>query len=267
MTVKRGAELRKVRDDFLAVKAELEERIAVEAPLKELNEIRSVLNVAETTVRQAQKTVQEALDGMYDSEVLLKRAVRMRAEQKALLPLFILLAKISGQIPEQIRLDLLACAVTALMDATFDQKMTFFFNVFDAAGTGYFSGPFVVRVAMLFGEMFNRLTMLPYPPHEEDIYSAVNRGFMDLGLSYEKDILTVTEAKRLLITFLSHSFPLANSLAVKLGLPGMKGVIDVYGGPGGVPGGSLMGTYQRNRMTAVGLLMKGMIGPTVCKYR
>ena len=90
---------------------------------------------------------------------------------------------------------------------------------------------------------------------------------MDLGLTYDKDILTVTEAKRLLITFLSHSFPLANALAVKLGLPGMKGVIDVYGGAGGVPGGSLMGTYQRNRMTAVGLLMKGMIGPTVCKYR
>ena len=35
-------------------------------------------------------------------------------------------------------------------------------------GTGYFTGPFVVRVAMLFGEMFFRLTMLPYPPHEGD---------------------------------------------------------------------------------------------------
>ena len=98
MTVKRGAELRKVRDDFLAVKGELEERTSVEAPLKELNEIRSVLNVAETTVRQAQKVVQEALDGMYDSEVLLRRAVRMRAEQKALLPLFILLARITGDV-------------------------------------------------------------------------------------------------------------------------------------------------------------------------
>jgi nitric oxide synthase oxygenase domain/subunit len=28
-----------------------------------------------------------------------------------------------------------------------------------------------------------------------------------------------------------------------------------------------MGTYQRNRMTAIGALLKGMIGPTTCKYR
>ena len=43
-------------------------------------------------------------------------------------------------------------------------------------GTGYFTGPFVVRVAMLFGEMFYRLTMLPYPPHEGDpplVYVAI----------------------------------------------------------------------------------------------
>ena len=247
----------------------------------------------------------------------MRRAVRMREEQLELLPLFTLLAQVVGQLPEQVRLDLLACAVTALMDATFDQKMAFFFNVFDNAGNGSFGGPFVVRVAMLFGETFYRLNMLPYAPHEEDLVDAVQRGFVDLNLKYETDSLSMPEAKRLLVTFLSHSFPLANSLAVKLGLPGMKAVIDIYGGPGGVPGGSLMGTYQvstpppsfadmcractgsnntasvpslsvpsspsppprplpvrplpvrpqRNRMTAIGLLMKGMIGPTVCKYR
>lgn len=28
-----------------------------------------------------------------------------------------------------------------------------------------------------------------------------------------------------------------------------------------------MGTYQRNKMSAVGALLKGMIGPSTCKYR
>ena len=152
----------------------------------------------------------------------------MREEQQALLPLFTLLARVSGQLPEQVRLDLLACAVTALMDATFDQKMAFFFNVFDTAGNGTFGGPFIVRVAMLFGETFNRLNMLPHAPHEEDIVDAVQRGFLDLALKYGSDTLSVPEAKRLLVTFLSHSFPLADSLAVTLGLPGMK-VLEQWG--------------------------------------
>jgi hypothetical protein len=32
-------------------------------------------------------------------------------------------------------------------------------------------------------------------------------------------------------------------------------------------GGGFMGTYQRNSMTAIGALLKGMIGPSTCKYR
>jgi len=78
-TVRQGQDLRKARDDFLAVKMELEERLAREAPLKELNELRSVLNVAETTVRQAQKEVQECLDNMYDAEVRVASALPLAA--------------------------------------------------------------------------------------------------------------------------------------------------------------------------------------------
>jgi hypothetical protein len=104
--------------------------------------------------------------------------------------------------------------------------------------------------------MFFKLDMLPFRPIEEDVQTALYRSFRDIGLDFKKDPLTFPEAKRVLITFLSDSCPLADTLAVRLGFGGMKAVQDMNGQPAGV-GGGFMGTYQRNKMTAIGLLLKG----------
>ena len=156
----------------------------------------------------------------------------------------------------EVRLDLLICGVTALMDATYDQKCAFIFNLFDPKGEGFYSGPFLCRVAMLFAEVFFRIEMLPAPPVLDDVQNSMFRAFGDIGLQYKTDSLTLPEAKRVLITLLSSSYPLANTLAVRLGFPGMKGVQDMYGKASGL-GGGFMGTFQRNKMTAIGLLLKG----------
>ena len=222
---------------------------------RELRLLRSVVSVAETGIRQAQKDLNEALDGMNDADLLLKRALRIKQSQKETLPLFQLLCKDNIELSE-VRLDLLVCAVTAMMDATYDQKCAVFFDTFDQQGEGLYSGNFINRVVVLFGEMFFRIGMLPASPAAEDVRDSVYRSFNDIGLHYESDSLTLRESKRLLITLLSNTYPLAETLAVTMGFSGMEAVQSIYGKPSGL-GGGFMGMYQRNKMTPVGLLLKG----------
>jgi hypothetical protein len=146
--------------------------------------------------------------------------------------------------------------MVALTEATFDQKCAFYFNMFDSGGDGFYSGKFLVRVVLLFGDTFYRLRLFRFPPNEEDIRNMVLRGFMDLGLNFNRDSVTLPEAKRLIATLVSNSFPLANSLSVTLGFQNAKTAIGAHGYIGS-PGGLQMGTYQRNRMAPVALLLKG----------
>ena len=119
----------------------------------------------------------------------------MRSQQSILLPMFSLLAQVDF-LPEYCRLDLLVCAIAAMMDATFDQKCAFFLNVFDKTATGFYNANFLLQVVMLFGEMFYRLRMLPSKPIYDDVECAIQRWFMDLDLDYKVDELTIPEARR-----------------------------------------------------------------------
>jgi hypothetical protein len=112
------------------------------------------------------RALNETLDGLNDAEVLLNRAVRIKQSQTDSLPLFLMLAEEDSEVTE-VRLDLLVCAITALMDVTYDQRCAFFFNLFDAKGEGFYLGPFLAKVIMLFGETFHRIKMLPFSPLKE----------------------------------------------------------------------------------------------------
>jgi hypothetical protein len=254
------------RDEYAEVRRMLEEKLAMgNAKASDVSELRSILNVSETELKKHQKEVEETLQGLMDAEVLLNRAVRIRMQQHELLPVFSKLANESTGL-NQVRVDLLACAMTLLMEATFDQKCAFFFNLFDSGGDGFYSGKYMVKIITLFGETFFRLQLFPFPANEDDFRNMVLRGFMDLGLSFEKDAMTLPEAKRLISTLVSSSFPLANALAVTLGFYSVQGALGAHGHIGS-PGGMQMSTYQRNKMTPIGLLLKGMIGSATCKYR
>ena len=254
-TVTRQTTLQENKEEFVQNRDEYTEANKRGANAKELQTLKSVMNVSETGVREGQRGLNEALDGLNDSEILLNRAVRIKQSQIDSLPLFRMLCNEESELSE-VRIDLLVCAMTALMDATYDQKCAFLFNLFDSKGEGLYSGPFICKVAMLFGEVFYRIEMLPAPPVLEDVQNSIFRAFYDIGLEYKSDALTLPEAKRVLITLCSSSYPLANALAVRLGFPGMKGIQDMTGRRSSL-GGGFMGTYQRNKMTAIGSLLKG----------
>ena len=246
------------RDEYIELRNHLEELVAQGGTkLSEISEVRSMLNITETELKIKQKEVEDTLTGLLDAEVLLNRAVRIRGQQNELLPLFSRLSNESTG-STQIRIDLLACAMVALTEATFDQKCAFYFNMFDSGGDGFYSGKFLLRVVLLFGDTFYRLRLFRFPPNEEDIRNMVLRGFMDLGLNFNRDSVTLPEAKRLIATLVSNSFPLANSLSVTLGFQNAKTAIGAHGYIGS-PGGLQMGTYQRNRMAPVALLLKGKL--------
>lgn len=255
LTVERQVELAGFRADFQVMQGEYGEAQGRGASISELQVLRSVMNVSETSVREGQRNLTDAMDVLNDSELLLSRANRIKLNETHSLPLFCMLS--DDVSVSEVRLDLLVCAIVALMSATYDQKCAFFFNLFDPLGEGFYSGPFLFKVCMLFCEMFFRIGLLPQSPDRDDLSDCVYRAFRDLGLDSRLDSLSLPESKRLLITLLSKSYPLADCLAVKLGFNGMKAAQDMYVRPNGQGGGS-MGTYQRNTMTAIGSLLKGV---------
>jgi hypothetical protein len=256
LTVEKQSDLTGFRADFLVMQGEYDEAQGRGASVSELQVLRSVMNVSETAVREGQRALTDALDLLNDSELLLSRAKRIKENESNSLPLFIMLSD-DDEVSE-VRLDLLVCAIVGLMSATYDQKCAFFFHLFDPLGEGFYSGPFLFRVCFLFCEMFFRIGLLSQSPDRNDVSDCVYRAFRDLGLDSRHDSLSFSESKRVLITLLSSSYPLADCLAVKLGFNGMKAVQDMYVRPNGL-GGGFMGTYQRNTMTAVGSLLKGTI--------
>jgi hypothetical protein len=59
--------------------------------LKEIQELKSLVGVSETNVKEKQRLIHEALSHLDDAEILLQRALRIKAQQEEILPLFELL--------------------------------------------------------------------------------------------------------------------------------------------------------------------------------
>ena len=243
----------KARSNYNTVREELEAKQASavgKANAKAIMELRSMVNIAETSVRECQRDLEEALDRLLDAEILLKRAIRMRKQQDELLPLFALLAdkEESGALPSQCRLDYFAASMVIIMNGTFEQKCNLFLGIFDKAGDGFFDSKFLVKVVSLFQETLYRMNYIPCCVSVEEVQNTTERQFSDLGLHVKTDALSHYESRQFFITMITRTAALA-------GIFGFK------------EPGRTMGTYQRNRMSSIGLLSRGIIGPGVCKYR
>lgn len=221
---------------------------------KQLRELRSVVNHAESLVREKQRSLEDGLECLSDAEALLDRAIRIKKQQDELLPLFVLLAK--EPTPSSCRMDYFACSFAILMNGSFEQKSNFIFHLFDVIGEGFFSSSFIKTMLALFQETLYRLKLIPYEPDHQEIDNSVWRAFLDLGLKPgvgpDADYLTQYEVRQMILSLVGHSKLISEAL-------GFSSSTYASGGR--------MSTYQRNRMSAVGLLLRGMIPPTIAKYR
>ncbi|KAJ1428375.1 hypothetical protein B484DRAFT_419428 [Ochromonadaceae sp. CCMP2298] len=244
-------EYREMKMDFDAVVGELEalqEMGGVDkAKTRKMTEMRSMVSVAETRMREAQRHVQEGLDGLMDAEVLLDRAVRLVRQQGDLLPLFKLIACDQG-LPSHCRLNALVMAMVMLMQGSFDQKYTTLFRLFDNHCEGKVSLSFCCLLLSGVQASLHLLTMMPTVATKQELENAVQRGFLSLKLDPETDLLTEFELKDLTLHLVSHS----HLLTKVLGLTNAS---------------EDMASYQRTRMSPLALLQRGMIDQNTAKLR
>ena len=252
-----GEALEKARLEYLEMREELEylqSKGVNKKNEKQLRELKSVVNHAESLVREKQHELENGLLCLSDAEALLKRAIRIKEQQDELLPLFSLLAK--QALPSSCRMDHLACSFSILMDGSFEQKCNFIFNLYDIEGEGLFSSSTMKSVLMLFHETLYLLRYIPYGPIVEEVQNCVWRAFVDLGLKpgvgANADYLTLYEVQQTILSLVGHSNMLADVMGFNYHVHAA---------------GARKSTFQRNRMSAIGLLTRGMLPPTIAKYR
>lgn len=245
----RGAKLEGAKDDYSQVRGEMKEiGELARKNQKVAAQMRSMVNVASTTVKECQKALEKAMESVISAEVLLNRAVRIRLMQDDLLPLFQLLTEHEDPHHNEVKFNHFCAALTILMNATFDQKMNFFLGLFDAKGHGLFSAKYLVQVISIFQKSLRLLHFLPYSAPMEDLVYNVERSFRDFNLNPDTDMLNQYEVRAFLITLISRNVEIA----------GIFGLQDA---------GAAMSSFQRNRLSPITLLMLGMVGPTAAKYR
>lgn len=258
-------EYREMKADFDEVAHELaqaEARGTIDkAKQRRAQEMRSMVSVAETRMREAQRKVQEALDSLGDAEILLDRAVRLCQQQSDLLPLFSLIAK-DVYLPSSCRLNALLVAMVVLMNGPFEQKYNILFRLFDPLCEGRVGLSFALSLFSTVQDALYLLRMLRVVATQDELVNLVTRGFMSYNLNPASDLLTEYELKNLVVSLISHSSLLTKVLGLTVRTSMQPGSVSFEGSDAGN-----MGTYQRNRMSPLALLSRGMINLNMCKVR
>lgn len=254
------------------------------ANLKAVQELKSMLNVCETRVREQQRMLQEAMERLLDSGYLLKRAQRILEQQRELLPLFKLLAGISlteskedsnnnsddllqamevlkgnvnaskeQDLPTSIRLDIFAASMTIIMTSNFDVKLHFICSHFDerALREGFFTRKFILRLVMLFQETLQLMKFTTFQDNEMEISNEIWRFFKDQKLHKADDCITEHELRALIFMLTAKSAMLTDLFQIRSPFQ----VVNTFG------------TFQRNSMSPIALFQRSLINSITCKYR
>lgn len=259
-------EYREMKTDFDAFVGELDQQgehaLSDKNNAKKLQEMKSMVGLAESRMKEAQRNVREELEGLVDAEMLLNRAVRMRHQQDEILPLFSLIAGPEVVAPSNCGLNSLILSIILLMEGTFDQKYNFIFRLYDADCEGTAELRFTVNLLSSVQRSLRLLRMLRTTVTQDELLNSVTRGFMSFGLNPVKDRLTEYELKSLVLNFVSNSYLLTQVLGISMRSSMQPGDVTFEGRYS-----AHMGTFQRNMMSPLALVTKGMININMCKVR
>jgi hypothetical protein len=203
------------------------------------------LNLMETQLKEAQRLMEESVGALQDAETLLNRAVRTKAAQDEVLPLFEMVAQ-KPRSPD-CSLNLMIACLLIVCSGTFDQKLAHFLYAFDTKKDGFFRFQFLEKMIFLFHQGLYALKLVHQAPIKEEVHSIMQREFINRGLSFAKGGMTQYETKEFLISLFGLSKPVSEALGVKHDL--------------------MYGTYQRNKMTPFALWRRCMITTSTCRYR
>lgn len=162
---------------------------------------RSMANVSLTRLRESRRAVEEALACLGDAEVLLRRAIRLSAHERELLPLFRVISA-TDEYPKSCAYNLLIAAVILQMNGTFDQRANCLFQVFPSAQSGLFDRKYMIDLMTLMIEVHYRLRLLPFKTPPDEVESLVWRFFAEVRAT---SALTQFEAKQFLSSLFCRS--------------------------------------------------------------
>ena len=238
---------------------------------RQQQELKSMLHVSETAVREARSTMQVTLECLLDAEALLKRAVQLKKQQDKLAPLFTLIARQAGAaetdgvLPTTCRLNLMVVSAVILMKGTFEQKYSFLLklfyspNIHSSVSSAEFDLEFLCNIFSMVQESLYLLQYVPFAVSWQEMTNMLVRGFISLKLQPQSDKLTGFEARQLMSGMIAHSQLLNDLLGINHSQEGS-------GRQSGAGGGS-MSTFQRNHMSPAALFRRGLIDFDVLQFR
>jgi len=239
----RTKELERSRLEYLDLRGEVEVNLKHEDRQKQLEAAR-LINGAETRVRERQAKVEQGVYMLENAEVLLERAIRIKAQQDELLPLFRLLAL--QEIPQFVRFDFCIAALLILINGSFDEKCSFLLQRFDLGKQEWFTSHHIAVIVNMFHEASHRLHYEQFGPNPDEVNNTVLRAFLERKLS-PTGLVTAYEGKEMLTHLINMSGPLGIAF--------------------GVPRSDSYCTYQRNVMSPIALLINNVVGISTCKHR
>jgi hypothetical protein len=153
-------------------------------------------NVSLTRLKACQKEVEEGVLCLSDAEVLLRRAIRLKAQEEDLLPLFRIVAG-NEEYPASCPLNLLIAALILITSATFDQRAETFFSIFKSPLPHLFDCKYLGSAVTLLVETLSRLKLIPFRISSDELDSLVLRFLINLKLPADS-FVTTYEAKQFL---------------------------------------------------------------------
>eukprot|EP00981_Chlorochromonas_danica_P003354 scaffold644_cov168-Ochromonas_danica.AAC.46 len=237
------SELSKIQSEFEAIRVEYEQRLeaynADETPNKKIDkrliELRSMANIAETRLREAQGVTAARLEDLADANALLSRAVIEKEQQNEFLPLFNVTKLPERYPPACEAVHLLICCVV-LSKGSFDEKLNFLIQSFGEDFSYLFKVDFVLALGGAIATSLRALGLIQMMLSTAELENLLLRIFSSFGLDPKRDVLTDYETKALFRLVLCK-----NELLMKLFHISAPGV---YSGSADLS----YGTYQLNKM-------------------
>ena len=239
----------KLSSELLALKAELNKLIELDDPKvlksKQFQELRSMVNVAETRLKESLKALLSAKIDVEDAEALLLRASKLKKQEEDVLPLFESVAEQEtkfGSTAVGCRSMLLYVAMILLAKGTYEKKCNSLFSLVENSNGGLFDMNFILCLGSWIFYTLQALGLVRSSTQIADVENKLIRGFLSFSVNFKSDFISEYEMKLLVANILSKDV----RLMLIFGYSSMSGLSST--------GRTGVGNYQLYNMSSIGLI-------------
>lgn len=248
-TQKLAAELRALKNEIEAMTDSNDPKVTKS---KQYQELRSMINIAETRLKEALKELDAINLEVEDAEALLLKASSLKILEEALLPLF------SAINPDFARLE--GCSTTTvcvslvlLAQGSFDTKCNELYNIVDDKNSGLFDLQFVMKLGGLLFESLQCLSIIPKSLRKVEMENSIIRGFLNFSVNFRSDHISEYELKLLIAIIISQNSKLMECLGY---------VHPLKQSSNAKYKNTMISNYQLSNMSSLAAVFQGFIAPS-----